>query len=359
MSWRDREHNQGGSGGAGALSGVVSLLNGCVPLGRWFGVRVRLHASLILFILLTLVFSPSGSKQVRFADVATAMGLLFGIVLLHEFGHCIGAKLVGGRPEEIILSPLGGLASAPVPHRAGANFIVSAGGPIVNVLICGVTGVALWYLTHGVVPLNPFHPAPPESFYRTSLPYYLWWTFSISYILLLFNLLPIYPLDGGQLLQAMMWPKMGYARSMEMACVTGMAGAVGLAVFGLVAGQLLLILIAAFGFLYCYQRRMAVREAGAEGLAETTGEYGAGAVLEPPPPQPAARKRRLSRRAFRKIQKLAEAERREQARIDAILEKVSQHGMHSLYWWERRTLHKATARQRQADWELTRAYRET
>ena len=359
MSWRDREYNHGGYGGGGALNRVMAVLNGCVPLGRWFGIRVRVHASLILFVVLTMVFGRSGTKGVGVGDVATAMGLLFGMVLLHEFGHCIAARLVGGRPEEIILSPIGGLAFAPAPHRPGASFVVAAGGPAVNVAICGICGVALWHLTGGLVPLNPFHPQPPAGFLGDSGAYYLWWTFSISYILLLFNLLPVYPLDGGQMLQAMAWPKLGYAKSMDVACVTGMGGAVVMAVFGLVVGQLMLVMIAAFGFFYCYQRRVIAREVGVEGLAEAAG-YGlvspaASATEQPLQP---TRRRRLSRRAIRKIQRLAEAERSEQARIDGVLEKVSAHGIKSLYWWERRTLHRATARQRQVDCELSRTYRE-
>jgi hypothetical protein len=75
MSWRDREYNHGGHGGGGALNGVMAVLNGCVPLGRWFGIRVRVHASLILFVVLTMAFGPSGTKGVGLGDVATAMGL--------------------------------------------------------------------------------------------------------------------------------------------------------------------------------------------------------------------------------------------------------------------------------------------
>lgn len=360
MSWRDREYRDGReAAGGGAMGAAMSLLNGCVPLGRWFGIRVRLHASLIVFIALSLAFGPSVNQGLGVADIATAMGLLFGIVLLHEFGHCLASASVGGRPEEIILSPIGGLAMVPSPHRAGASFIVSAGGPAVNVLICVVCGGALLLMTGGMVPLNPFRPQPPMSFLMDSVPYYLWWTFSISYILLLFNLLPIYPLDGGQLMQAMLWPKLGYARSMEVASATGMAGSVVMGLFGLVVGQLMLVMIAVFGYLYCHQRRTMIREMGA-GAMIGSAEYGfgGGAEAELQWGQHEAKHKRLSRRAIRKIQRLAEAERREQQRIDAILEKVSAHGIKSLHWWERRALYRATAKQRQAERDLTRTYRE-
>jgi len=350
MSWQDRDYSRSGWGGGGNF--WMKLLAGSLPLGRWFGIRVGVHSSLILFIIFTMALGPSSMEHFRFADAATAMGILFGIVVLHEFGHCFAARAVGGGSDEIILSPIGGLAMVQAPHRPGAHFITAGAGPGVNVAICLVTGLALWHMTGGMAPLNPFHPAPPIAFFLTSATYYLWWVFSISYILLLFNLLPVFPLDGGRLLQAILWTKMGYGRSMKIACQTGMVGAVAMAVVGLVTANVLVICVAVFGFLNCYQQRAALADGGPEMGAD--GEDFS-ASLEPERP---VRRRRLSRRAARMIARLAEKERKERARLDAILEKVSAQGMHGLNWRERRALRKATARQRQRDTELERAFKE-
>jgi len=68
------------------------------------------------------------------------MGLLFFSVLLHEFGHCFAARSVDGEANEVLLWPLGGLAKCELPHSAWAHFVTAAGGPAVNVLLCGISG---------------------------------------------------------------------------------------------------------------------------------------------------------------------------------------------------------------------------
>src|SRR5882762_6657885 len=102
MSWRDREYN-GGTGNS-----LLWFLTGSVPLFKAFGIRVRIHSFMILFIVGTIVFA--GAKGYDLTDRLITMGALFLIVLLHEFGHCFAARSVGGNAEEIIMHPLGGLA---------------------------------------------------------------------------------------------------------------------------------------------------------------------------------------------------------------------------------------------------------
>jgi Zn-dependent protease len=354
MSWRDREYNQSEYGGRGSMSPLMSMLLGSVPIGMWFGIRVRLHASLIIFIALILLLGPATIDGFDYTDAITSMAILFCVILLHEFGHCFAARRVGGSADEIIMSPLGGLAFAQPPHRPWPTFITVVGGPAVNVAICLITGAALFFITGGIVPFNPFNPLPPPAFHATNVPFYLWWVFIISYITLLFNLLPIFPLDGGRIVQSALWPQMGYFRSMNVACVTGMTGAVIIGLLGLVTGKLLLFFIAISGFLYCYQMRMQLKEMGPEGLHDAV-DYSASLRMTDEDDQP--RRKKLSARAMKRIRKRAQKEQQELARIDAILDKVAKHGMHSLNWWERRALRKATERQRQRDLELAKAYR--
>lgn len=349
MSFSEREYERQEGGGRGALGGLGALFTGSIPLGTWFGIRVRVHASLLWFMGLTILLTPGALEGFGLVDALTSMGILFGIILLHEFGHCFAARSVGGSAEDILLWPLGGLAYANSPHRPWPTFVTVAGGPLVNVIICLITGVGLAILTGKMVPLNPLHPMPPIEFGLTNAAYYMWWVFSISYILLLFNLLPVYPLDGGQLLQTILWPRMGYARSMELSCLTGMIGAGTLGLFGLIFFQLMLMLLAVSLFMYCYQKRMIIREMGPEMLEDAVDYSTSLRETE----HHHRKHHKFSRRARRKIQKRAMKEQQEQARIDAILEKVSAHGLKSLNWCERRALRKATERQRQADVETT------
>lgn len=344
MSWQDRDYHREEAGARPPGSGLLSLFFGSLPLGTWFGIRVLVHASMFWFIGLTVLFAYSQGFGIQ--SRLTSMVALFGIVLLHEFGHCFASRWVGGNPQQILMWPLGGLAYASAPPRPWPTFVTVAGGPAVNVIICVICAAALYYLTGRFVRLNPFNPLPPIEFFFTSAAFYLWWIFQISYMLLLFNLLPIYPLDGGQILHSILWPRMGYYRATMFSTATGMAGAVLLGIWGLVSSAFLLVIISINGFMTCMQMRAAARQMRSEGFDDQY-EYAA-SLREDNGTQ------RTSTRAARKLQKQMAAERAEQAKVDAILQKVSEHGMNSLSWSERRALKKATERQRKRDEELER-----
>src|SRR5260221_2170667 len=242
-------------------------MNGSVPLFTAFGIRVRAHVSLILLIGLTLLLGGLTVKDFNIAVRVQSMTILFAIILLHEFGHCFAARWVGGDAEDILMSPLGGLAMARPPHRPLPTFITVAAGPMVNVLICLLAALAM-YLISGIDPWRPFellhrnHGVASNAW--RDVTWYAYWVYLMSLGLLLFNLLPIFPLDGGQMLQSILWPKFGYYRSMMFACITGMIGAVIVGLFGIISFNLFLVFLAASGFLYCYSRRRELREVGPE-----------------------------------------------------------------------------------------------
>src|SRR5262245_1501825 len=114
-----------------------------IPLGRLFGITVRVH---ILFpiVILGLMLRAAVQKDAGGAppvegawiDVGTVSLLLLVSVLLHEFGHCFAARRVGGDAHEVLIWPLGGLANVDVPHTARANFLTAAAGPAVNLVLC-------------------------------------------------------------------------------------------------------------------------------------------------------------------------------------------------------------------------------
>src|SRR3954454_25296382 len=91
MAWQDRPYYRDSSGSA--FSPLMWLLNGSVPLFTLFGIRVRAHASLIILIAIELLFAQSKSG-LGVQNAITSMSILFISVLLHEFGHCFGARWV-------------------------------------------------------------------------------------------------------------------------------------------------------------------------------------------------------------------------------------------------------------------------
>jgi Zn-dependent protease len=350
MGWEDRPYYRDRGNVGGTPLGF--LLYGSVPLFTAFGIRVRAHASLLLFIGVFLLLGGLGSGGVVLKFRVESMTVLFAIVLLHEFGHCFACRWVGGHTDEIMMTPLGGLAMVNAPRRPLATFITVAAGPAVNVLICALAGLGT-YLINRNVPWNALTNPIPGS--NLGLVYdYLFYIYVVSLALLLFNLLPIFPLDGGQMLQSILWPKFGYFRSMMIACVTGIVGGIMLGLYGLSQGRFLLVLIAISGIATCVSMRRQLREIGPE-LEYAGDEMDFSASLKPD--APAKKRRRPSRWAVRRLRRLAQRDAAEQQQIDTILAKVSAHGMHSLTWSERRALKRATARQRKRELEPSREHR--
>jgi Zn-dependent protease len=346
MAWQDRHYYR--DRGAQTWNPLLWLFYGSIPLFTAFGIRVRAHAMFVLYAACVLLFGYG--TGFAWQDKVQSLTILFGIVLLHEFGHCFAARWVGGDAEDILMHPLGGLAFASPPRRPWPTFLTVAAGPMVNVIICVGAGAVLW-LTSGWLPSNPFTPTRPIHFYRNwfDLWHYTYWIYQCSYTLLVFNLLPIWPLDGGQMVQTMLWPKLGYYRSMLISATVGMAASVLGAMIALASRNLGLAILAVCGFFVCFSYRRQLIAVGPEEYADET-DYSA-AYEQPFTPK--RRHRHVSRRAIKKARKLAQQAQLEQQRIDTILAKVSASGMASLTWRERRALHKATERQRKRDLELS------
>jgi stage IV sporulation protein FB len=340
MGWQDRSYYRDRSYGSG--NRLIWLLNSSVSLGRWFGIDVRVHASLIVCIglMILLPWSVGGIK-----NAATEVVLLFTIVLLHEFGHCFASRMVGGSPNQIMMTPLGGLAFADAPRRPWATFVTVLGGPLVNVLICLL--VVLVVLAFGggfVLPWRHRDFANAAAVLQSVndsgwIARWVWWTFTTSYFLLLFNLMPIFPLDGGQLLQSLLWVKLGYYKATYFATITGMIGGAMLALYAFAPPlSIFLLLIAISGFMTCLNL---YRELKANGPWAYEEEEIYSAAYENPD-----RPRKRSARKIRAVQRQERAVQQEQEQVDAILAKVHEKGMQSLSWLERRTLKRATERQR-------------
>jgi Zn-dependent protease len=170
-----------------------------------FGITVYLHWSWFLIAVYELQ-----SRQSRYHwfgwNVAEYLSL-FAIVLMHEFGHALACRSVGGKAERIVLWPLGGVAYVSPPMRPGAMLWSIVAGPLVNVILVPITLPLMWLPGHS--DLNTF----------------LWTIGYINIALLIFNMLPIYPLDGGKILWSLLWFVMGMGRSLMVASVIGMAGA--------------------------------------------------------------------------------------------------------------------------------------
>jgi len=337
-------------------------INWSFRVGRLFDIDIRLHVAFVLaaVVLLWMEMPAPGEASSRpFGRIAVdAFGtyvMLFTIVLLHEFGHCFGARHVGGDANEILLWPLGGFAYAQPPHNPPAHLVTTVAGPMVNVFLCMICSVVLvaWTGNLGAVPWNPLHPSLPvdRAVWLTATTGQ-WWVmrfFGLSYFLLLINLLPIFPFDGGRIVQAWLWKRKGYRLSMEIAAGTGMIGAILIGLFGLFAEESwLMLMIAVFGYLTCWQTRRMIREQGEFG-GEFDPEFSAGFggfEEEPRERKPGFLERRRLRKAAEEAERLRRAWEAREQQVEAALRKISQSGVDSLSPQERRLLEEETMRKR-------------
>ncbi len=330
----------------------MNFLGGAIPIGRVLGITVRIHMLFVLYVGFRLLDAG------RSGDLRTELlflGLLFGIVLLHEIGHCLGARAVGGHAEDILMWPLGGLAYASAPMRPWPQFVTVAAGPAVNVVLCLLSAGVILAATNGHLwpPLNPLS----GEWIRTGpfdapawLPYVMLF-YRVNLFLLAFNLLPIFPLDGGQIFQALLWPLVGLQRATILACQVGLVGAALFVYLALRGEGSILFFIALFGGLTCWQRLQAALQGM---LYEDPVYIRSGSDGRTFWDRLLGRRRRPGRLPSDQINpnpggwEARQAQRAaEEAELDRILKKVSEHGIHSLSYVERQTLERIT-RERQA-----------
>jgi Zn-dependent protease len=187
---------------------------GTIRLFRFAGIDVFLHWSWFLVAAYEIKGRTRGYSSLTW-NVLEYLAL-FLIVTLHEFGHSLACRQVGGQANQIVLWPLGGVAYVDPPPRPGATLWSIAAGPLVNVALVPL----LWGLVLLSRSLGWAHATP--DLYRL-VRAILW----IDVGLLAFNILPVYPLDGGQILRSLLWFVMGRARSLMVATILGFAGVVG------------------------------------------------------------------------------------------------------------------------------------
>ena len=195
-----------------------SIRKGSVHLFRFAGIDVFLHWSWFLVAIFEI-----NARSGRYSSVAwnaIEYLALFAIVLLHEYGHALACRQVGGTADHIVLWPLGGVAYVDPPPRPGATLWSIAAGPLVNVVLLALVSIA------GITGRNlGLWAAMPD---LHALLRALWY---INFGLLIFNLLPIYPLDGGQILRSLLWFGLGRARSLMASTIIGFIGVAGLILF--------------------------------------------------------------------------------------------------------------------------------
>lgn len=215
-------------------------------IARFLGIDLKVHATFFLIVLLgSARWSDHGAPGMGFG--ALLMLLLFVCVVLHEFGHAVVAQRFGIPVREIVLLPIGGVALlARNPSKPAHELLIAAAGPLVNVVI--VVGLLLALAGKAVLTghdpdtLRAAAAGPP------SLAAALVWLLGMNIGLVVFNLIPAFPLDGGRILRGTLGFFLPWAQATRIATLSGQVIAVALAVYAVLGGGLVLGLIAVMIF---------------------------------------------------------------------------------------------------------------
>ncbi len=219
---------------------MLPTRRGSFRLFHFAGIDVFLHYSWLL-VAVYGIQQRQGHYTTMIWPVLEYLAL-FVIVLMHEFGHALACRQVGGQASEIVLWPLGGVAYVSPPQRPGATLWSIAAGPLVNVVLFPILSVA-WYVSNSA----GWEASMPNAYHFIEA---VWW---IDLGLLIFNILPVYPLDGGQILRSLLWFFLGRARSLMVAASIGFVGVAALAVVAFMLRDLWAGVIVAFIGYNCWQ----------------------------------------------------------------------------------------------------------
>ena len=220
-----------------------------IKFARVAGIDLKIHLTFVLFLVWIAFkyYSVGGLAAARHGVLFIL--LLFGCVLLHELGHALTAKKFGIGTTDIILLPIGGVARLEgIPNDPKQEFLIAIAGPLVNVLIAILL---VFYLGHRSAMSGFEGLITPRVAMLSKLA-------TVNIGLVLFNLIPAFPMDGGRILRSILAMRMNYLRATEIAAFIGQALAILFGILGFF-GNTFLIFIAFFVFMGAQQEAAMAR----------------------------------------------------------------------------------------------------
>jgi len=216
-------------------------------IGKIAGIRVQLHITFLVFVAWIAV-----SQGVTTGDPRRALStlvfllLVFACVVLHELGHALTARRYGIRTQDIVLLPIGGVARLErMPEKPTQELAVAVAGPAVNVIIAGA--LLLLLAAQGTPVVN----ASLGGGLLASLLF-------VNVAMVVFNLIPAFPMDGGRVLRALLAMRMPFAQATRVASIVGQTVALAFGLVGLFGNNPMLIFVGLFVFLAAGEERASV-----------------------------------------------------------------------------------------------------
>ncbi len=208
-------------------------------VGRILGTEIRIHATFFLLLLWIAVGAYlQGGTGLAVSNLVFVLAL-FACVLAHEFGHILMARRYGIPTQDVTLLPIGGMARLDrIPEKPAQEIMVAMAGPAVNVVIWLILTVVLGAETRlaGLENIDD----PSQGFLARLA--------AVNIFLVLFNMIPAFPMDGGRVFRAAVALWVGRVRATQIAAMAGQTLAFLFGFFGLISGNPILVLIAVFVF---------------------------------------------------------------------------------------------------------------
>ncbi|QDV34508.1 site-2 protease family protein [Tautonia plasticadhaerens] len=210
-----------------------------IKLGRLAGIPLFVHWTFLILLAFIGVraYAVSGEDLGAALRAVLMVVAVFGCVVLHELGHALMARRFGVPTADITLLPIGGVARLQrIPEKPGQELLVALAGPAVNVVIAAVLVGGLLLSRNDLADMIPsVNLFDPDDNPFATLAF-------INVFLVLFNLIPAFPMDGGRVLRALLAMAMPYARATRLAATIGQSLAIGFGFLGLVSNPFLLLI---------------------------------------------------------------------------------------------------------------------
>ena len=194
----------------------MNFLNKSLKIFTAFDIPVRIHTSILFLVAAVIMFLG--------LEYIALYVILFSSVIAHEFGHALTARRFGGDCKVIYIHIFGGLAMINIPRSIKAEWVVAAAGPL--------TSLALGLLFYNL-------------YVWTGIGFF-WLPFTLNLLIGLFNLIPVYPMDGGRIFKSVMSYFFGEQRGTEIAIWVARVIALLAASFGIYSGNYEFIILATF-----------------------------------------------------------------------------------------------------------------
>ncbi|NND34240.1 MAG: site-2 protease family protein [Saprospiraceae bacterium] len=222
------------------------MLGSAFQILRVEGIPIKVHWTFGFFFLwIGYIGNKAGLSRQGIITLGIFALVLFVCVVLHELGHALTARRFGVQTKDIIISPIGGVARLyHMPEKPAQELIIAIAGPAVNFVIAIILGVYLYLFTvQGLMPVGD-----PEKIFDVSsnfLPALFW----LNTALIVFNLIPAFPMDGGRILRSLLSMRWGRKIATRWASLMGQLLASAFIAYGLIKGDYILVFIGVFVFL--------------------------------------------------------------------------------------------------------------